>query len=88
MALVHEESKHEYLPVSLMVSQRQRGESIDAWALIHCEVDGMQRLTPKELQEMGQWLVQQGKRISREYKSNGAPKAGVERLEARNMEQQ
>lgn len=78
MALIHEETKHEYLPVSLMVSQRQKGETIGPWELIHCEVDGMERLTPHELVELGEWLIQQGKRIGKEYKSNGAPRnAGV-----------
>jgi hypothetical protein len=75
MALVHEELKHEYLPVSLMVSQRQKGEVIAPWAMVHCEVDGMERMTPSELVEVGQWLVEQGRRIAREYKLNGAPRA-------------
>jgi hypothetical protein len=75
MALIHEELKHEYLPVSLMVSQRQQGECIEPWDIVHCEVDGMSRMTPKQLQELGRWLVQQGKRLGREYKSNGAPRA-------------
>lgn len=74
MALVHEELKHEYLPVSLMVSERQKGEVIAPWAIVHCEVDGMERMTPSELRELGEWLVQQGKRLGREYRSNGAPK--------------
>lgn len=78
MALVHEELKHEYLPVSLMVSQRQKGEAIAPWAILHCEVDGMERMTPRELVEMGHWLVQQGLRIGREYKLNGAPRATKE----------
>jgi hypothetical protein len=74
MALIHEELKHEYLPASLMVSQRQKGESIEPWAILHCEVDNMERLTPKQLVELGEWLTEQGKRIGREYKSNGAPR--------------
>lgn len=77
MALIHEELKHEYLPVSLTVSERVKGECIAPWAIAHCEVDGMERLTPKELRELGRWLVQQGKRLGREYRSNGAPKEVV-----------
>jgi hypothetical protein len=76
MAIVHEELKHEYLPVSLMVSERQKGETIAPWAIVHCEVDGMERMTPSDLREMGYWLVKQGKRLGREYKSNGAPRSG------------
>lgn len=75
MAIVHEETKHEYLPVSIMVSQRTRGETIAPWDILHCEVDSMTRMSPKQLQEVGYWLVEQGKRIGREYKSNGAPRA-------------
>lgn len=74
MALIHEELKHEYLPVSLTVSEREKRETIAPWAIVHCEVDGMERMTPRELRELGHWLIQQSKRLGREYKSNGAPK--------------
>jgi hypothetical protein len=74
MAIVHEELKHEYLPASIMVSQRQAGETIAPWAILHCEVDGMERMSPKELRELGRWMVQEGKRLGRQYKSNGEPR--------------
>lgn len=73
MALVHEETKHEYLGAEVMVSQRQRGECIEDWDLCHLEVDSMRRRTPDELVELGEWLITQGKRIKSTYRKNGAP---------------
>jgi hypothetical protein len=49
MALVHEETKHEYLGAQIMVSQRERREVIEDWAICHLEVESMDRRTPDEL---------------------------------------
>lgn len=75
MAIVQEEVKHEHLAVELMVSEREKHESRDPWRFVDLNVDNMPKCTPKELQELGRWLIQQGKRLGREFKANGAPKA-------------
>lgn len=79
MAYVREETKHEDFPATLTVVQRrpETGECIPNWEFISLEWDGFQRLTPKQLRELGKWLVQEGKRIGKEYKCNGAKKKSV-----------
>lgn len=74
MALIHEETEHES-GAMLMVSERQDGEMRDPWKCVSLEIDGFDNLTPTELRALGKWLMQQGRRIGREYKSNGAPKS-------------
>ena len=81
MALVHEELEHE-LGLKLMTSERVEGETRDPWRFVSLEMDSFENLTPHELQTLGEWLIAQGKRIGREYKSNGGRKshnAGVQR---------
>jgi len=75
MGIVHEETSHEFLCVSFTVDEREKGSCREPWRFVSLEVDSMESLTPKELREVGRWLVSQGKRLGREYKSNGAPRA-------------
>ena len=77
MAIVQEEVKHDSLLVELMVSEKVKGEVRDQWRFVHVDVDCMRNYTPKELCELGHWLVQQGERMGREYKSNGAPRSAA-----------
>ncbi len=58
-----------------MVSERQEGEVRDAWRFVSVGMDGFENLTPTELRKLGKWLMQQGRRIGSEYKSNGVPKS-------------
>lgn len=76
MSIVHEQVHHAG-GVDLMVSEKVAGETRDQWRFISLEIDGWVRLTPRELRELGRWLQQQGRRMGKEYKSNGAPKAAV-----------
>ncbi len=74
MATVIEETQHEYTGVSLCVCQRDAGETIDPWRIIMIETDGFDRCSPRELRDLGRFLVRESKRIGRAYKSNGAPR--------------
>ncbi|MFP5340229.1 MAG: hypothetical protein ACLGIW_17330 [Gammaproteobacteria bacterium] len=74
MGLIREEVEHDELPATIMVVERQDGETMEPWRFIGLECDHFERLTPLELRKLGHWLVKEGKRIGREYKSNGAPK--------------
>lgn len=76
MAIVHEETAHETLPVTITVTERVAGEQRPAWEMIGLEYDSFENMTPKQLRELGRWLISEGERIGREYKSNGAPKKG------------
>lgn len=75
MGVIREETQHEFLAAELMVSERGQGETRDPWRFISLRVDDMEDLTPTELRELGRWLVREGRRLGREYKSNGAPRA-------------
>lgn len=77
MARIHEQKRHDHLDVELMTSERQELEVRDPWHFINLRVNGTENLTPTELRALGLWLVNEGKRIGREYNSNGAPKANA-----------
>lgn len=73
MAYIKEEIKHEYLQeVELQILEREKFEYADPWRIATLQIDA--KLSPKEMRELGKWLIQQGKRIGREYKSNGESK--------------
>jgi hypothetical protein len=74
MSTVHEQVHHADSGIELMVSERTANETRDPWRFISLEVGGWSRLTPRELRDLGKWLQQQGRRMGKEYKSNGAPK--------------
>ncbi|MDC8803905.1 hypothetical protein PRZ61_10705 [Halomonas pacifica] len=74
MGVVTYESEHDGHEASVTVDQREPGDNRAPWAMISVEIDGHERMTPKELRRLGRWLQQEGTRIGREFKSNGAPK--------------
>ena len=74
MALVIEETQHEPTNVNVLVTQRQDGETHEAWRIISVEMDGYERITPREMRDLGRWLVRESKRIGRTYTSSGAPR--------------
>lgn len=77
MGLIREEVEHVELPVTISVVEREKGEMTEPWRFIGLEFEHFERLTPPELRKLGHWLVKEGKRIGREFKSNGAPRAGA-----------
>jgi len=79
MALIHEETVHPDFGVELMVSERYGSEVREPWRIVSMSLEHFhQDMSPKELRELGRWLISEGKRIGREYKSNGSPKAAKE----------
>ena len=76
MGIIHEEIEFETYEAAarLMIVEKEKGECVTPWANCMVEVDGFGRFTHKELQQLGRWLIREGKRIGREYKSNGAKK--------------
>jgi hypothetical protein len=79
VGIVNEETAHDEIQASIMVVERTKGEMVEPWRIVGFEFDHMDRLTPSELRTLGHWLVKEGKRIGREYKSNGARKAEAAR---------
>lgn len=79
MGVIHERSRHDGTGCELLVSERGAGETREPWRFVSMEFDSFERLTPTELRSLGKWLQQQGRRLGREFKSNGAPRTpGVE----------
>lgn len=76
MAKVTQTIRHEHYQAEITTVQRrpETGECIENWRFIDVEICGFERYTPKELRDLGQWLIDQGTRIGREYKCNGAKK--------------
>lgn len=76
MGFVTEEIEHDELPVKLMTVERDKesGECREPWRFISLDFDLFTNMTPPELRQLGRWLVKEGRRIGKEYKSNGAMK--------------
>lgn len=74
MGIVNEEVSCEIVQAEISVVQRTEGETVEPWRFITLEVDGFEPMTPKELRKFGHWCISEGKRIGREYRSNGAPR--------------
>lgn len=78
MGIVIEEVRCEDAAATIMVIEKVPGEMVEPWRIVNLEVDSFENLTPKELRKLGRWLMTEGKRIGREYKSNGAAREGRE----------
>jgi hypothetical protein len=76
MSIIHEETRHAHLEVEFSISERTAGEMREPWRFVHLEIDSMSSITPREMRNLGRWLIDEGRRLGREYKSNGAPRAG------------
>lgn len=75
MAFVTEEMRNDELHAEITTVNRTIDEDIEDWRFIRLEVDYCgDRYTPSELIALGKWFIEQGSRISREYKRNGAKK--------------
>lgn len=77
MAYIKEEINHEEFDIKLEVIERDKkcGEYFEPWKIIELSMDCFSdRVSPKELRKLGRWLIQQGKRIGKEYTSKGRKK--------------
>ncbi len=74
MGFVTEEIAHDELSAVLTTVEKEAGETRDQWRFVELEIDRFERMTPRELRLLGKWLVKEGKRMGREYRSNGAMK--------------
>ena len=72
MAFIKETIDHES-GAEITVLQRD-DEFYQPWKIISLEMESYETLTPRELRRIGKWLIDQSKRIGKEYKPNGAPK--------------
>jgi len=75
MGIIREEIHHEEFKVGITVDEKEDGEVVEPWRFCCLEVDSFEDFTPKELKQLGLWLVQEGTRLGRQYTSRGAPRA-------------
>lgn len=71
MAYINETKFIQEYDIQIEVLEREDHEDPDPWKIISIDFNSMQRFTPKELRSLGKCLISEGKRIGREYKSNG-----------------
>lgn len=76
MGIIHEEVEFSTWDGTARISviEKEKGECVEPWLICSVEVDRFGKFSPKELRALGRWFINEGKRIGREYKSNGAPK--------------
>lgn len=72
MGIIREETHHDELEAEITVSEKEKGEVVEPWRFCRLEIDSFEGFTPKELRQLGYWLVKEGKRIGRQYTSKGA----------------
>lgn len=71
MAFVQEEIRHKYLDAEISVLEKEKGEVIEPYAIIDFDCDNMRSYTPKELIDLGEWLIKNATRIKSQYTSRG-----------------
>lgn len=74
MALIQEEIHNDILDTTIEVLEQEDKEMVEKWFIVSLRVDGWERCTPKQLQELGKWLIVNGERIGKEYRSDGSKK--------------
>lgn len=72
MGYVRETKTHEATGTVLEVIERQQGETTEPWRFVSLECDVFERMTPRELVSLGNWLADEGARLGRERTSSGA----------------
>lgn len=72
MAFIKEEIENEIFNTKITILEREKSEFSESWKIISMELDSFENCTPKQLRILGRWLIKEGKRIGKEYKSNGS----------------
>ena len=72
MGYVRETKTHEVTGTMLEVIERMGGETTEPWRFVSLECDRFERITPRELVSLGNWLAAEGKRLGKERTSSGA----------------
>lgn len=74
MGIIKEEIRHKYIDAVITVVEKEKEETVDRWKFASIEMNSMESLSPVDLRELGKWLIKEGKRLGKEYKSNGSKK--------------
>jgi len=72
MGYILEETQHPTLTgTEIWVDEKIKGETRNAWNIVTLHVDTFKIRTPSDMIELGEWLIQNAKRIKREYTPTG-----------------
>lgn len=77
MSFVKENPKHKELEAELSVLEKEKGEMFEPYEIIYIEIENMRSYTPDEVIELGNWLIENAKRIKKCYTSTGKPRKSV-----------
>ena len=62
------------IDAAVQIIEREEDEIYEPWRIIDLHFDSRSRLSPRELRELGSWLIREGRRIGLEYTASGAPR--------------
>ena len=71
MGIIQEEIKHPNTPITLEIVEHTKDEEYEPWDIVNIELDLMTSVTPSQLRELGQWLIDRSKEISSHYTAKG-----------------
>lgn len=75
MSLIKETINHPTIEdVEITVMEKSKDEISEPYDIISLDISFSQIRQPNELVELGKWLIEQGKRIKKQYTSTGKPR--------------
>lgn len=78
MGLIQETINHPTIDdVEIVVDEKSKDETREPYDIVRLDISFSSIRQPDELVELGQWLIEQGTRIKKQYTSTGKPRKGV-----------
>lgn len=72
MGIVQEYIKHPTIPeAEITVDEHMEGECREPWDIVYLDISFADIETPDQLIDIGEWLIQEAKRIKKKYTSKG-----------------
>lgn len=78
MAFHRQEVTHTLYPIDLaIVNQKSFEQKLQPWQFIVMSWDESFVATPKQVKEIGKFLIQEAERVGKEFRYNGTPKVNT-----------
>ena len=74
MGFIKEEIVHPRMDVTIIVDEKAKGEEKEPYDIVSLDLSYGEIRKPDELIDLGNWLIDQGKRIKKQYTSTGKPR--------------
>lgn len=71
MGYIKEETKHPDFDAEIVVDEKIKDEVCDEWEIVGLSISSFTVRTPDDLISLGEWLVENGKRIKQQYTPKG-----------------